>query len=100
MLLRRNAGGAIFSLVVNQRTVAVEGEAVVEIAPDIIEGQKLFIGSEPMDLAGKRAGGVVEVEVFAVEAEEKDERHHDGDEGRIDELRNAPAANDEEHSSP
>ncbi len=53
-------------------------------------------GASLLDLAGERAGGVVEVELFAVEAEEEDEGCEDRDQGGVADLGDAPAADDEE----
>ena len=56
----------------------------------------LTSGASPLDLAGERAGGVVDVKIFAVETEEEDERGKDRDQGRVADLGDAPAADDEE----
>ena len=53
----------------NHRLVAVEGEAVVHVALDGVGGDELDVGGLALDLAGEGAGGVVDVELFAVEAE-------------------------------
>src|SRR6202041_368330 len=49
-----------------------------------------------LDLAGEGTGGVVEVEILAVKAEQEDQDSQDGNQRRVAELRSAPAADDEE----
>ena len=49
-------------VVVDEGLVAVEGEAVVHIALDVLEGDDFFAGGVLGDLLREGAGGVVEVE--------------------------------------
>ena len=48
--------------------VAVKGEAVVHVAADVLEGDETLAGGLLGDLLSERSGGVVEVEIVAVEA--------------------------------
>lgn len=72
--------------VVDQGAVEVEREAVVHVTADVVDCDDLFAGGVAGDLTGERTGGVAEVELFAVEAKEKDEGCEDGDEGRVADL--------------
>src|SRR5271170_6176797 len=92
MLGVRDAGG----FVVNHGLVAVEGEAVVHVALDGVGGDELDAGGLFLDFASERAGGVVDVELFAVEAEQEDEHGEDWEESDVADLGDSPAANDEE----
>jgi len=69
-----NSGG----FVVNHGLVAVEGKAVVHIALDGVGGDEFDAGGLFLDFTGKGAGGVVDVELFAVETEQEDEHDEDG----------------------
>jgi hypothetical protein len=81
--------------VVDHGLVAIEGEAVVHVAFDV-SGNELHVGCLLLNFAGERSGRVVHVELFAIEAEEKDEGREDGKQGYIAYLRDTPATDDEE----
>ena len=49
---------------------------------------------------GEGTGGVVDVELFAVEAEQEDQSREDGKQGCVADLGDAPAADDEEDEAP
>ena len=89
------AGGDAIGAVVDEALVAVEGEAVVHVALDALDGEGFEAGGLAVDLACQGAGGVVDIEVFAVEAEEEDQGREDGDKGGVADLRDSPAADDE-----
>ena len=72
------AGGDAAVRVVDHLLVAVEGEAVVHVALDAEGCDGALVGGLGSDLLGKGAGGVIEIEIFAVEAEQEDERGADG----------------------
>ena len=90
------SGGHAIGAVVDEALVAVEGEAVVHVALDALDGEGFEAGGLAVDLAGEGTGGVVDVEIFAVEAKKEDEGGEDGDEGGVCDLRDTPAPNDEE----
>ena len=88
--------GNAVGVVVDHRLIAVEGETVVHVALDGLGGDELDVGSLALNLAGQRTGGVVHVELFAVEAEQEDQRRKDRNQRRVAHLGDAPAANDEQ----
>ena len=85
------AVGDAVGVVVDGALVAVEGEAVDHVAFDILDGDDFFAGCGCGDLAGERTGGVVEVELRAVEAEQEDEQAADGDKRDVANLGDAEA---------
>src|SRR5271170_5742519 len=87
-------------VVVDHRLVEVEGQAIVHVALDGVGGDELYVGRLTLDLPGERTGGVVDVKVFAVEAEKEDKGRQDRKQGRIAYLGDSPAADDEEDNGP
>ena len=87
------AGNAV-GVVADGALVAVEGESVNHVALDVLNGDDLLVGGSRGDLAGERTGGVVEVQLRAVEAEQEDEQAADRDERDVANLRDAKAFDD------
>ena len=84
--------GDVGLVVVNDVLVAVEGEAVVDVAADVPDGDGVDVGGRLLDFAGERAGGVVEVEQMAVESEQEEEQAGERDKGDGADAFDAPAA--------
>ena len=82
--------------VVDHGLVAVEGEAVVHVALDGVGGDEFDVRGFFLYFASEGAGGVVDIELFAVEAEQEDEHGEDGQEGDVTHLGDSPASNDDE----
>ena len=77
-------------------------EALVSDLNRVVSGVQfgITLASLALDLTSERACGVVDVELFAVEAKKKDEGRKDGNQSRVGYLRDAPTPNDQEDDCP
>src|SRR5580704_2703493 len=89
------ACGNAVGVVVNHRLIAVEGKTVVHVPFDGVGSDELHVWCYTLNLTSQRAGGVVHVKLFAVEAQQKDECCEDRNQGCVAYLGDAPAADQE-----